>query len=173
MIWRRHVEHAPDPLRRAYFKLQADRMYRYERRVSQDVRPHRRSFPNRRRRDAPPVRRHPRHRNPHRRQHRLLPALPTPPPAATADLVFVGSMDWLPNVDGVLYFVREILPLIRKHRPATTLAIVGRTPPPKITQLAAEDPRHPGHRHRRPTSVPTSGVPPSPSCPCASAAAPA
>jgi glycosyltransferase involved in cell wall biosynthesis len=48
-------------------------------------------------------------------------------------------MDWLPNVDGVLYFVREILPLIRRHRPATTLAIVGRTPPPKILQLAAED----------------------------------
>ena len=50
-------------------------------------------------------------------------------------------MDWLPNVDGVLYFVRQILPLIRKHRPDTTLAIVGRTPPPKIAQLAAEDPR--------------------------------
>ena len=35
VIWRRHVEHAADPLRRAYFKLQADRMYHYERRVSQ------------------------------------------------------------------------------------------------------------------------------------------
>jgi glycosyltransferase involved in cell wall biosynthesis len=60
-------------------------------------------------------------------------------PACQSDLVFVGSMDWLPNVDGVLYFVREILPLIRRQRPATTLAIVGRTPPPKIAQLAAED----------------------------------
>jgi glycosyltransferase involved in cell wall biosynthesis len=49
-------------------------------------------------------------------------------------------MDWLPNVDGVLYFVREILPLIRQVRPETTLAIVGRTPPPKIAQLAAADP---------------------------------
>ena len=58
-----------------------------------------------------------------------------------ADLVFVGSMDWLPNVDGVLYFVRDILPLIRRQRPDTTLAIVGRTPPPKIAQLAAEDSR--------------------------------
>ena len=50
-------------------------------------------------------------------------------------------MDWLPNVDGVLYFVREILPLIRRSRPETTLAIVGRTPPPNISQLAAQDPR--------------------------------
>ena len=50
-------------------------------------------------------------------------------------------MDWLPNVDGVLYFVREVLPLIRRRRPECTLAIVGRTPPPKISQLAAQDPR--------------------------------
>src|ERR1035437_6328793 len=38
-------------------------------------------------------------------------------PGFSADLVFVGSMDWLPNVDGILYFVREILPLIRQVRP--------------------------------------------------------
>src|ERR1035441_7391571 len=35
VIWRRHLEHASNPLRHAYFKLQADRMYHYERRVSQ------------------------------------------------------------------------------------------------------------------------------------------
>ena len=34
VIWRRHLEHASNPLRHAYFKLQADRMYHYERRVS-------------------------------------------------------------------------------------------------------------------------------------------
>ena len=34
-----------------------------------------------------------------------------------ADLVFVGSMDWLPNIDGVLWFVREVLPLIRNRSP--------------------------------------------------------
>jgi glycosyltransferase involved in cell wall biosynthesis len=62
-------------------------------------------------------------------------------PGVAADLVFIGSMDWLPNVDAVLYFVRQILPLIRQVRPETTLAIVGRTPPPKITRLAAGDPR--------------------------------
>ena len=56
------------------------------------------------------------------------------------DLVFVGSMDWLPNVDGVQYFVREVLPSIRHRRPECTLAIVGRTPPPTVIQLA-EDPR--------------------------------
>ena len=33
MIWRRHVEQAPDPLRKAYFKMQADRMFNWERRM--------------------------------------------------------------------------------------------------------------------------------------------
>jgi glycosyltransferase involved in cell wall biosynthesis len=61
--------------------------------------------------------------------------------ATTADLVFVGSMDWLPNVDGVLYFARDILPLIRRRRPDCSFAIVGRTPPPNVTALAARDPR--------------------------------
>jgi glycosyltransferase involved in cell wall biosynthesis len=140
VIWRRHVEHAAGPLRRAYFKLQADRMYRYERRVSRasghivavsrtDADEMRRLF------DVTRVTEIPTGVN----IEYFLP--PTPPPATTADLVFVGSMDWLPNVDGVLYFVREILPLIRQVRPETTLAIVGRTPPPKIAQLAAADPR--------------------------------
>ena len=32
-------------------------------------------------------------------------------PARRAHLVFTGSMDWLPNEDGMLYFVRDILPL--------------------------------------------------------------
>jgi glycosyltransferase involved in cell wall biosynthesis len=56
------------------------------------------------------------------------------------DLVFLGSMDWLPNIDGVEYFVREILPLIRKRVPACTLAIVGRTPSAAIRALAQRDP---------------------------------
>jgi glycosyltransferase involved in cell wall biosynthesis len=50
-------------------------------------------------------------------------------------------MDWLPNVDGVLYFVREVLPIIRRKRPDCSVAIVGRIPPPKISELAANDKR--------------------------------
>ena len=38
-------------------------------------------------------------------------------PARRAHLVFTGSMDWLPNEDGMLYFVRDILPLIRQAEP--------------------------------------------------------
>ena len=41
--------------------------------------------------------------------------------APVADLVFVGSMDWLPNIDGVKWFAAEILPLIRARRPSCYL----------------------------------------------------
>lgn len=50
-------------------------------------------------------------------------------------LVFVGSMDWLPNVDGVKWFVNEILPLIRLRRPQTQLTIVGRSPHADVAAL--------------------------------------
>ena len=139
VIWRRHVEHAADLLRRGYFRMQAERMYRYERRVSReaghivavskkDADEMRRLF------DVSRVSEIPTGVN----IEYFLP--PEPRPVGGADLVFVGSMDWLPNVDGIENFVRETLPLIRQKRPGTTLAVVGRTPPPKLVQLGAEDP---------------------------------
>jgi len=53
-----------------------------------------------------------------------------------AHLVFTGSMDWLPNEDGMLYFVRDILPRIRQLEPDATLSIVGRAPTPAVKRLA-------------------------------------
>jgi len=61
--------------------------------------------------------------------------------ARTADLVFVGSMDWLPNSDGVNYFVRQILPLIWQRKPDCTLAVVGRAPSSAMLGIAREDSR--------------------------------
>lgn len=57
-------------------------------------------------------------------------------PAVSRHLVFTGSMDWLPNEDGMLYFSREILPLIRRDVPEVTLSIVGRAPTPAVKRLA-------------------------------------
>jgi len=138
VIWRRHVEHASG-LRRWYFSLQARRMFAYEKRVSlasghivavskTDAGEMRKLFGVTRVSEIPTG----------VNIEYFLP--PDSPVDGAADLVFIGSMDWLPNEDGVLYFVREVLPLIRRRRPGTTLAVVGRTPPPKIEQLAADDP---------------------------------
>jgi hypothetical protein len=51
-------------------------------------------------------------------------------------LVFLGRMDYYPNIDGVLYFCREILPLIRKQVPEASFTIVGSNPVSRVRELA-------------------------------------
>jgi len=54
------------------------------------------------------------------------------------DMVFTGSMDWLPNEDAMLFFCREVLPLVRAELPDATLTIVGRAPTPAVKRLAED-----------------------------------
>lgn len=54
-------------------------------------------------------------------------------------LVFTGSMDWLPNEDGIFYFVDDILPLIRQQCPEVSLEVVGRRPSRRLQTLAATE----------------------------------
>ena len=58
-------------------------------------------------------------------------------PESAAGLVFTGSMDWFPNEDGMLHFVSEILPLIRREVPGTAFTVVGRDPSPRLREAAA------------------------------------
>lgn len=51
-------------------------------------------------------------------------------------VVFVGAMDWMPNVDGVEYFCREIWPLVLKRIPGARFRIVGRNPVERVQSLA-------------------------------------
>jgi polysaccharide biosynthesis protein PslH len=53
-------------------------------------------------------------------------------------LVFSGTLDFRPNVDAVLWFVREVLPRIRARRPAARLLVVGKRPAPALQRLADE-----------------------------------
>jgi glycosyltransferase involved in cell wall biosynthesis len=55
-------------------------------------------------------------------------------------LVFIGSMDWMPNIDGVRWFAQEALPIIRRRRKDLPVTIVGRTPSSSIQALATSDP---------------------------------
>jgi sugar transferase (PEP-CTERM/EpsH1 system associated) len=57
------------------------------------------------------------------------------------ELVFTGSMDWMPNEDAILHFVKEILPRIASSIPGVSLTIVGRNPSPALTALAVCDGR--------------------------------
>lgn len=61
------------------------------------------------------------------------PDLPVEQPSR---VVFVGSMDWLPNQDGVCHFVEKIWPAVRAKCPDAQFRVVGRNPPPAVEQLA-------------------------------------
>ncbi|MCP5190693.1 MAG: glycosyltransferase [Pseudomonadales bacterium] len=50
-------------------------------------------------------------------------------------LVFVGTLNYKPNVDAVLYFCRDIFPRILRVRPSVVLDIVGSKPSTEVTEL--------------------------------------
>ncbi len=50
-------------------------------------------------------------------------------------LVFTGSMDWLPNEDGIVHFIEQVLPRIREQIPEVSLSVVGRKPSQKLQAL--------------------------------------
>ena len=58
-----------------------------------------------------------------------------------ASIVFTGSMDWMPNEDGMAFFVDDVLPRIERAVPAVTLTIVGRNPTARVRALAERSAR--------------------------------
>ena len=138
MIWRRHAETATGPVRRAYFGLQAKRMFAYEKQTclaagsiiavsENDARTMRDLFGV---------------QNVHHTATGVDIDYFAPQPAPhAADLVFVGSMDWMPNIDGISWFCSDILPLLRRRHPECSLAVAGRAPVAAIQALGQSDPR--------------------------------
>jgi len=129
-IWQRHVEQTESIVKKYFFQLQAAKMETYERKICRaakhviavsDI-------------DASRMRQ--------MFQIDSVTSVPTgvdveyfaPRGAATpmSDIVFCGSMDWLPNVDAVVHFLAEVLPLIRAKLPGATFTIAGRSPDDRV-----------------------------------------
>jgi sugar transferase (PEP-CTERM/EpsH1 system associated) len=138
-IWRRHAENAANPISKRLLAQQWRRMLRFERdalarfdlvlAVSEaDRHTFARLYPNALRRPVHVV------------QTGVETDYFTPSPVAPVrtHMVFTGSMDWLPNEDAMLFFCRDILPLIRAEEPDVALSIVGRAPTPAVRRLAAD-----------------------------------
>jgi polysaccharide biosynthesis protein PslH len=51
-------------------------------------------------------------------------------------VAFIGTMDYLPNVDAVVHFAEELLPRIRKTHGELKFVIVGRDPTSRVRKLA-------------------------------------
>ena len=138
-VWDRYLESANSAPAKAFFRIQRNRMARYEAEAcrrsahvvavsGQDAQRFRTLFKAPRVSEVPTGVDVPAFTRPSERtaEHKV-------------DLVFVGSMDWLPNIDGCNYFVREILPLIRQKRPDCTVGLVGRAPGSGILEMARAD----------------------------------
>jgi sugar transferase, PEP-CTERM/EpsH1 system associated len=51
--------------------------------------------------------------------------------------IFVGAMDYQPNINGVVWFCEHVWPHVIAARPDATFAIVGRNPSPAVRRLAS------------------------------------
>ena len=138
-IWRRHADNAANPVSRFLLGQQWRRMLRFERDAlarfnlvlavsNADRQTFARLYPGALQRPA--------HVVPTGVDTAFFAPGPAESTVRRAHLVFTGSMDWLPNEDGMLYFVRDILPRIRQVEPETTLSIIGRAPTPAVKRLA-------------------------------------
>lgn len=56
----------------------------------------------------------------------------------TVDLVFTGNMNYPPNVDCAQFLAQEVLPMVWKQRPETTLMISGANPSAKVQALRSD-----------------------------------
>ena len=133
-IWRRHYETQTNRVKKAFFYNQWQKMYRYERdtcrafnaviAVSRADRDQMRDeFGVNEVYDVPT--------GVDTKYFRPLGNRPEP-----YNLVFTGSMDWIPNEDAIIYFAEKILPQISRRMPLVTLTVVGRNPSRRLKAIA-------------------------------------
>jgi glycosyltransferase involved in cell wall biosynthesis len=137
VIWQRHVSVPQPALRRAYFRAQWQRMRRYEaeqcRRFARVI----------------AVSTTDADRMQHEYQVAAVGCVPTgvdveyfsasPRPRQSRELVFVGSMDWMPNEDGIRWFATEVFGRLQASVEGVRLTVVGRSPSRSLRELASRN----------------------------------
>jgi sugar transferase (PEP-CTERM/EpsH1 system associated) len=61
---------------------------------------------------------------------------PEAQPPAAEGCVFVGALDYYPNIDAAVWFCREVWPGIHRRHPTSKFLLVGRRPAAAVQQLA-------------------------------------
>jgi sugar transferase (PEP-CTERM/EpsH1 system associated) len=134
MIWRRHYEVQTNGIKKAFFRSQWQKMHCYERAVCQTF-------------DAV-IAVSQNDREQMRDEFGLSQVYDVPTGVDTEffrplgearepfELVFTGSMDWMPNEDAMAYFIEQIMPRISGWNPQASLTIVGRNPGRRLQALA-------------------------------------
>ena len=55
------------------------------------------------------------------------------------DLIYIGALDWAPNVEGIIWFIREVWPRLHSEFPELNLHIAGRNPTEEVKRLIQAD----------------------------------
>lgn len=142
-IWKRLATSQSNLISQSYFFLQYRRMFRWERKLSRLFAGIITVSPN----DAEFC----------KEEYRLKNILGAVPTGVNVDyfqpshdspmnssskprIAFLGSMDWMPNIECVQYFINRVLPLVQKEQPDTQFIVIGRDPAPAIRELAKNHP---------------------------------
>jgi len=134
-LWERQARHASNALLRAVYRLEAAKMRRYERQMVGAFR------------HIVAVSDHDRASMMAMGTAGQITVVPTgvdvgrfreaaATEATQPVVLFLGSMDWEPNIDGVEWMCREIWPRIRAAVPNAVFRIVGRSPGERTARLA-------------------------------------
>jgi glycosyltransferase involved in cell wall biosynthesis len=136
LIWQRYYETEPHPLKRWYLKQQWRKFERFERRTLASV-------------DRVVA-------VSDRDADRMARDFGTPHPEVVdngvdtayfrpmeierepAHILFLGSLDWRPNLDAVTVLLNEIFPNVQAAEPSAHLSVVGRNPPAWLIQQIRE-----------------------------------
>jgi polysaccharide biosynthesis protein PslH len=135
-LWARQAQHAPNAAKRAVFTVEAMKMGRYERATI-------RRFDH-----IVAVSDHDRALMSAMTSGERITVVPTgvdvsafravAQPSNEPIVLFLGSMDWPANADGVAFFCRDIWPRVAAAVPGARFEVVGRNPGPRIAALAAD-----------------------------------
>jgi len=138
-LWKRQAAHEPNPAKRAAFKIEAAKMARYEREAVNRFH------------HVIAVSEHDRKLMSTMTEASRISVVPTGVDLAnysavagegqndqTAQVLFLGSMDWEANIDGVDYFCREVWPAVTASVPQAKFFVVGRNPSPRVTKWASD-----------------------------------
>jgi glycosyltransferase involved in cell wall biosynthesis len=136
-IWRRHADASSNPVRRAMYRKEFARMLRYEQEivgkyphviaVSQHDKELMAKWADASRITVVPT-------GVDLEQYR-----PASSPSPSEPLImFVGAMDWEPNIDAMEYFCQDVWPLVKARVAGARLRIVGRNPDRRVQKLASQ-----------------------------------
>jgi glycosyltransferase involved in cell wall biosynthesis len=139
-LWQRQAKHEASLVKRLVFKLEAIKMTRYERStvrkfqrviaVSDHDRDQMSEMTDRERISVVPT-------GVDLKEYSAV-AAETGFRADNQNVLFLGSMDWEANVDGVDYFCRGIWPRVQAVFPNAKFYVVGRNPHPRVARWASD-----------------------------------